>query len=83
MRDPARLASDNEYGCDARIDQTLLQDTSADHPGGAEKNYLHPVSSPHLLAIDSRSGGRIVGVETVDKMTDRQIAARVRQRFHR
>jgi hypothetical protein len=26
-------------------------------------------------------GGRIVGVETVDKMTDRQIAAKVRQRF--
>jgi hypothetical protein len=26
-------------------------------------------------------GGRIVGVETVDKMTDRQIAARVRQGF--
>jgi hypothetical protein len=26
-------------------------------------------------------GGRIVGIETVDKMTDRQIAARVRQRF--
>ncbi len=25
--------------------------------------------------------GRVVGVETVDKMTDRQIAARVRQRF--
>jgi hypothetical protein len=25
--------------------------------------------------------GRIVGVETVDKMTNRQIAARVRQRF--
>jgi hypothetical protein len=25
--------------------------------------------------------GRIVGIETVDKMTDRQIAARVRQRF--
>jgi hypothetical protein len=25
--------------------------------------------------------GRIVGVETVDKMTDRQIAARVRERF--
>jgi hypothetical protein len=25
--------------------------------------------------------GRIVGVETVDKMTDRQVAARVRQRF--
>lgn len=26
-------------------------------------------------------GDRIVGVETVDKMTDRQIAAKVRQRF--
>jgi stalled ribosome rescue protein Dom34 len=26
-------------------------------------------------------GERIVGIETVDKMTDRQIAARVRQRF--
>jgi len=26
-------------------------------------------------------GGRIVGVETVDKMTDRQITAKVRQRF--
>ena len=26
-------------------------------------------------------GGRIVGMETVDKMTDRQIAARVRQQF--
>jgi len=26
-------------------------------------------------------GGRIVSVETVDKMTDRQIAAKVRQRF--
>ena len=25
--------------------------------------------------------GRIVGVETVDKMTDRQLAAKVRQRF--
>lgn len=25
--------------------------------------------------------GRIVGVETVDKMTDRRVAARVRQRF--
>lgn len=27
-------------------------------------------------------GGRIVGIETVDKMTDRQIAERVRQQFH-
>jgi hypothetical protein len=26
-------------------------------------------------------GNRIVGVETVDKLTDRQIAAKVRQRF--
>ena len=26
-------------------------------------------------------GGRIAGVETVDKMTDRQIAAKVRQHF--
>ena len=25
--------------------------------------------------------GRIVGIETVDKMTDRQVVARVRQRF--
>jgi hypothetical protein len=28
-----------------------------------------------------RLGGRIVAVETVDKMTDRQIAAKVRQHF--
>jgi hypothetical protein len=28
-------------------------------------------------------GGRIVGVETVDKMTDRQIAAKVRQHFRK
>jgi hypothetical protein len=26
--------------------------------------------------------GRIVGIETVDKMTDRQIAAKVREHFH-
>ena len=26
-------------------------------------------------------GGRIVGIETADKMTDRQVAARVRERF--
>lgn len=29
----------------------------------------------------SKLAGRIVGLETVDKMTDRQIAAKVRQRF--
>jgi hypothetical protein len=28
-------------------------------------------------------GGRIVGIETIDKMTDRQIAAKVWQRFSR
>jgi hypothetical protein len=28
-------------------------------------------------------GGRIVGIETADKMTDRQIAARVRQHFRK
>ena len=28
-------------------------------------------------------GGRIVGIETVDKMTDRQIAAKVRQHFQK
>ncbi len=27
-------------------------------------------------------GGRIVGIETIDKMSDRQIAAKVRQYFH-
>ena len=30
---------------------------------------------------ESSLGGRVVGIETVDKMTDRQIAAKVRQRF--
>jgi hypothetical protein len=29
----------------------------------------------------SNLGGRIVGIETVDKMTDRQIAAKIRQYF--
>jgi hypothetical protein len=29
----------------------------------------------------SKLGGRIAGVETVDKMTDRQVAAKVRQYF--
>ncbi len=31
----------------------------------------------------NKLGGRIVGVETVDKMTDRQIAAKVRQHFRK
>jgi len=30
----------------------------------------------------SNLGGRIVGIQTVDKMTDRQIAAKVHQHFH-
>ena len=33
--------------------------------------------------MENKLGGRIVGVETVDKMTDRQIAAKVRQRFQK
>ena len=31
--------------------------------------------------VKSNLGARIVGVETVDRMTDRQIAAKVRERF--
>jgi hypothetical protein len=31
--------------------------------------------------VNAGLGGRIVGVETVDKMTDREIAAKVRQHF--
>jgi hypothetical protein len=31
--------------------------------------------------LESELKGRVVGIETVDKMTDRQIAARVRQHF--
>ena len=30
---------------------------------------------------ENNLGGRVVGIETVDKMTDRQIAAKVRQHF--
>ena len=33
--------------------------------------------------VKNKLGGRIVGVETVDKMTDRQIAAKVRQHFQK
>jgi hypothetical protein len=33
--------------------------------------------------VENKLGGRIVGVETVDKMTDRQIAAKVRQHFQK
>lgn len=33
--------------------------------------------------VDKGLGKRIVGVETVDKMTDRQIAAKVRQHFEK
>jgi hypothetical protein len=31
----------------------------------------------------TEAGGRVVGVEAADKMTDRQIAARVRERFEK
>jgi hypothetical protein len=33
--------------------------------------------------VNKGFGGRIVGIETVDKMTDRQIAAKVRQHFRK
>ena len=33
--------------------------------------------------VKNKLGGRIIGVETVDKMTDRQIAARVQQHFRK
>jgi molybdopterin converting factor small subunit len=35
------------------------------------------------LASSKELGGRIVSVETVDKMTDRQIAAKVRERLRK
>ena len=43
-------------------------------PGEAKGEFAKRLQSEDL-------GGRIVGVETVDKMTDGQIAARVRQHF--
>lgn len=43
-------------------------------PGEAKGEFVERLQSEDL-------GGRIVGIETVDKMTDRQIAARVRQQF--
>jgi stalled ribosome rescue protein Dom34 len=43
-------------------------------PGEAKVELEHRLESEAL-------GGRIVGIETVDKMTDRQIAAKVRQYF--
>ena len=33
--------------------------------------------------LETDIGGRIIAVETVDKMTDRQIAAKVREYFHK
>jgi bisphosphoglycerate-dependent phosphoglycerate mutase len=44
-------------------------------PGEAKGELVKRLKSESL-------GERIVGVETVDKMTDPQIAARVRQQFH-
>lgn len=43
-------------------------------PGEAKGELQKPLEEGNL-------GGRIAGVETVDKMTDRQIAAKVRQYF--
>jgi hypothetical protein len=43
-------------------------------PGEAKGELKKRLERKHL-------GGRIAGVETVDKMTDRQIAAKVRQHF--
>ena len=43
-------------------------------PGEAKTELQERLGNESLLA-------RIVGIETADKMTDRQIAARVRQRF--
>ena len=43
-------------------------------PGEAKGELVKRLQSEHL-------GERIVGVEVVDKMTDHQIAARVRQQF--
>lgn len=36
---------------------------------------------PKKRLVKNKLGGRIVGIETVDKMTDRQIAAKVRKYF--
>jgi hypothetical protein len=43
-------------------------------PGEAKVEFKTRLESEAL-------GGRVVGIETVDKMTDRQIAARVREHF--
>jgi hypothetical protein len=43
-------------------------------PGEAKRELERRLASKKL-------GGRIIGTETVDKLTDRQIAARVRQHF--
>jgi hypothetical protein len=45
-------------------------------PGEAKGELKERLEKHHL-------GGRIVGIETVDKMTDRQIAAKVRGHFPR
>jgi len=45
-------------------------------PGEAKGEFVKRLQSENL-------GKRIVGVETVDKMTDHQIAARVRQQFRK
>jgi hypothetical protein len=56
---------------------TLIRDAESIYifgPGEAKGELAKRVESEKLT-------GRIVGVDTADKMTDRQIAAKVRQRF--
>jgi hypothetical protein len=60
---------------DAVID--CLGDTAAIFifgPGEAKNELKERLEIKHL-------GGRIVGIETVDRLTDRQVVAKVRQQF--
>ena len=51
------------------------------HIRGAESILILGPGEAKGEFVNEGLGGCIVGVETVDKMTDRQIAARVRQHF--
>ena len=61
--------------CDEVISYIRDADSIQIFGPGEAKGELEKRLKSHEL------GGRIVGIETVDKMTDRQIAAKVRQRF--
>lgn len=52
------------------VDSVLLMG-----PGEAKTELKKRLEHQHL-------GGRVCGVETTDKMTDRQLAAKVREYFH-